>query len=117
MIAWCSAFWRGLATSVSGQSHRVAIFIDADNIPPRAGDALFSYAKTLGRISHAGLFANFAGGAMAGWAGQVRQHGIECRHVFNTSGRNATDTALTVAAMDHLHRGTAETYIIVTSDA
>ncbi len=117
MTAWYNAFCRGLATLVSGQSHRVAIFIDADNVPPRVGDALLSYARTFGRIAHAELFANFAGGAMAGWAGQVRQHGFVCRHIFSASGRNAADTALTVAAMDHLHRGAAKTYVIVTSDA
>jgi hypothetical protein len=117
LIAWHAEFWRQLATLVRGQSHRIVIFIDADNVPPRVGNALFSYARTIGRIAHAELFANFAAGAMAGWAGQVRQHGIECRHVFRTSGRNATDIALTVAAMDHLHRGTAATYLIVTSDA
>jgi len=118
---WLSKLFTTVRKSVGDRSRRTArcaILIDGDNIPPRAGDAIFQYANTLGRITSARLFANFAGGGTSGWATQIRKHGISAAQHFNTgTGKNGADIALAIAALDLAHDKKTDTYIIGTSDA
>ncbi len=110
-------FVKLLGSLQSATLGRCAVLIDGDNVPSKIAKALFAYAKRHGRLASAQLFANFAGGAHASWAPAIRHHGITAVQLHNsTTGKNAADIALAVAAIDLLHTDRIDTFVIVTSD-
>ena len=55
---------------------------------------------------------------MGGWKKTLQSHALHPQQQFrNTSGKNATDSALIIDAMDLLHSGTIGGFCIVSSDA
>ncbi len=64
------------------------------------------------------MFANFASTSNSKWAVEMREYGITgFQHYRATTGKNATDTALIVRAMDLLHTGRFDRYVLVSSDS
>lgn len=97
---------------------RCAVLIDGDNVPPRIAEALHLYASSLGRIETIELFDNFASIGTAGWAAQMRAFGITGVQRHNSSsGKNSSDIALVVRAMDLFHSSRPDDYVLVSSDA
>lgn len=93
---------------------RLALFIDADNEPP------WSALGTLNRrLANHGLpverRAYAAKSVLQPWTPLLERHGI--RPFPEAGGRNATDLALTIGAMDVLHEGDVEAFCIASSDA
>ena len=53
-----------------------------------------------------------------GWKGELHRHAISPMQQFaNTSGKNSTDSALIIDAMDLLYAGNVDGFVIVSSDA
>lgn len=117
-LSHSKAFFGKLFGSLqSAKLRRCAVLIDGDNVPPKIANALLAYVKPHGRLASAQLFANFAGGAHASWASATKRHGITAVQLYNsTTGKNAADIALAVAAIDLLHTDRIDTFVIVTSD-
>jgi hypothetical protein len=94
------------------------ILIDGENIAPSSAEPVMQFATTLGHVRHAEVFANFASPSSAGWATQMRAHGIVGSQSYAaTPGKNAADIALTIRAMDVLHRERIDDFVLVSDDA
>jgi hypothetical protein len=96
---------------------RLAILIDADNASPRIVTGLFEEIAALGEASVRRIYGDFSGTRLRGWAEVLSTHAIIPQQNFaNTVGKNASDIALVIDAMDLLHTGRFDAFCIVSSD-
>src|SRR5258708_7320785 len=102
-----------------GQSRtRVALLIDGENSTSALIASLLAEAEKLGEVIIRRVYGNWSLSSMHGWQESARHYGLEQRHHGQTaSGKNATDIALTVDAMDILHSGTVDHFCLATSDS
>ncbi|WBO22759.1 NYN domain-containing protein [Sphingomonas abietis] len=96
---------------------RLAVLIDADNASPRIAPGLFEQIAELGEASVRRIYGDFSQGRLKGWAEILSNHAILAHQNFaTTSGKNASDIALVIDAMDLLHAGRVDGFCIVSSD-
>lgn len=99
-------------------AQHVAVLIDGDGTSPHHADLVFAYARSLGHVASAQLHANFAALAPKAWSEPIRAHGITAvQHFRRKRGRNGADIALVIGALDLLHRGEADEFVIVAADS
>lgn len=97
---------------------RLAVLIDAENAQAAIADALFSEIAKLGVASVKRIYGDFTSPALGGWRAKLAEHSIEPVQQFsNTRGKNASDIALIIDAMDLLHSRRFEGFCIVSSDS
>jgi hypothetical protein len=99
-------------------SHRLAVLIDADNASPRIADGLFEEIARIGDASVRRIYGDFSGTRLKSWADILAKHAILPHQNFaNTTGKNASDIALVIDAMDLLHSGRFDGFCLVSSDS
>jgi uncharacterized LabA/DUF88 family protein len=96
----------------------LAILIDADNSnPSRLPDLLAEIAK-YGNANVRRAYGNWTSGHLGGWKAGLLDNSIQPIQQFNyTTGKNATDSALIIDAMDLLYTGRLDGFCIVSSDS
>ena len=97
---------------------KVAVLIDADNTQSsKIGDAL-QEISTLGRIAVKRAYGNWRKEYLKGWEPEIKRFAIKAAQQFDCAvGKNATDMALTIDAMDLLHSHEYHAFAIVASDS
>jgi pyruvate/2-oxoglutarate dehydrogenase complex dihydrolipoamide acyltransferase (E2) component len=99
-------------------TQRLAVLIDADNAPPQIAAALFAAVAKLGHASVRRIYGDFSGTRLKAWADSLAAHAIVPQQNFaNIPGKNATDIALVIDAMDLLHSGRFDGFCLVSSDS
>jgi uncharacterized LabA/DUF88 family protein len=102
----------------SSRVARLAILIDADNSNPARLPQLLAEIAKLGNASVRRAYGNWTSGHLGGWKSTLLDHSIQPIQQFNyTTGKNATDSALIIDAMDLLYAGMLEGFCIVSSDS
>lgn len=97
---------------------RLAVLIDADNVPASYADAIFDEIAALGEASVRRIYGDWSAIRLAGWARKVAMLGLVADQQFsNTKGKNASDIGLVIAAMDFLHSGLFDGFVLVSSDS
>lgn len=97
---------------------RLAVLIDADNIPPKMADRLFEEIAEIGDAMVRRTYGDFSTSHLNGWTKVMPKHAINAHQNFaNISGKNATDIALVIDAMDLLHSGRFDGFCLVSSDS
>lgn len=100
------------------RSPLLAVLIDADNSSPKWADAVFDEIASLGEASVRRIYGDFSRGAMAGWNDKLPGLALVPFHQpANTVGKNSSDIALVIDAMDLLHSGRFEGFVLVSSDS
>lgn len=105
---------------MASQPHtsRLAVLIDADNASARIAPGLFEEIAKLGEASVRRIYGDFSTTRLRGWADILSGHAIMPQQNFaNTVGKNASDIALVIDAMDLLHSGRFEGFCLVSSDS
>ncbi|MFQ6546371.1 NYN domain-containing protein [Aestuariibius sp. 2305UL40-4] len=96
----------------------LAILIDADNTSPKFAGAIFEEIASLGEASVRRCYGDFSSQQMAGWNRVQADHGLVPLHSpANTVGKNASDISLVIDAMDLLHSGRFDGFVLVSSDS
>ncbi len=97
----------------------LAVLIDADNVPARFAEAIFEEIASFGEASVRRIYGDFSGGAPQGWNKErLASLAIVPHQQFaNTTGKNASDIALVIDAMDILHSGRFDGFVLVSSDS
>jgi len=96
---------------------RLAVLIDAENTSPRIAEGLFEEIAALGEASVRRIYGDFSGPRLRAWADILARHAILPQQQFaNTVGKNASDIALVIDAMDLLHAGRLDAFCLVSSD-
>lgn len=102
----------------SSPTRRLALMIDGDNAQPSLIDGVLAEAAKYGELTVRRIFGDWTTPQMSGWREALHDNAISADQAFaHTTGKNATDIALIIEAMDLLHRGTVGGFCIVSSDS
>ncbi|MBE7733967.1 NYN domain-containing protein [Devosia faecipullorum] len=102
----------------NNRSLRLAVLIDADNVSARFADGLFEEIATIGEASVRRIYGDFLSSRSKSWVEVLSKHAIIAQQQFaNTIGKNASDIALVIDAMDLLHTGRFDGFCLVSSDS
>jgi uncharacterized LabA/DUF88 family protein len=97
---------------------RFAVLIDADNTSPQIAGGLFEEVAKFGEASVRRIYGDFSGPQLKSWSDILQKHAIDPYQQFAyTKGKNASDIALVIDAMDLLHSGRFEGFCLVSSDS
>jgi uncharacterized LabA/DUF88 family protein len=104
--------------AVEDRSARLAVLIDADNASARIAGRLFEEIAKIGEASVRRVYGDFSVQRLKPWADILAQHAIIPHQQFAyTAGKNASDIALVIDAMDLLHSGRFDGFCLVSSDS
>ena len=96
----------------------LAVLIDADNTSPKYTKAIFDEIAALGEASVRRCYGDFSSQQMAGWSRVQAEFGLVPHHQpANTVGKNASDIALVIDAMDLMHSARFDGFVLVSSDS
>ncbi len=95
-----------------------AVLIDADNIPAKFAGAILKEITALGEPALRRVYGDWSSGRLANWSKVVRDLGLVAhQESANTVGKNASDIGLVIDAMDILHTGRFDGFVLVSSDS
>jgi hypothetical protein len=96
----------------------LAVLIDADNIPAKYARAVMKEITRLGEPGLRRVYGDWSSGQLKGWADKVLELGLVAhQETANTKGKNASDIGLVIDAMDILHTGRFDAFVLVSSDS
>jgi uncharacterized protein (TIGR00288 family) len=97
---------------------RLAVLIDADNTSPKYADALLDELAKYGVATVKRAYGDWTTTQLGGWKTQLNRHAIAPVQQFSyTTGKNSTDSALIIDAMDLLYSGNLDAFALVSSDS
>lgn len=96
----------------------LAVLIDADNTSYKHAKAIFDEIAGFGEASVRRIYGDFSSSHMKGWSNVQAEFGIVPHHQpANTVGKNASDIALVIDAMDLMHSARFDGFVLVSSDS
>ena len=102
----------------SEDSARLAVLIDSDNTTAGLTGELLAEIAKYGTPTIKRAYGDWTTQQLAGWKNELLRHAIQPIQQFAyTRGKNATDSALIIDAMDLLYAGNLEGFVIVSSDS
>lgn len=97
---------------------RIAVLIDADNTSPKYAEALLEELAKYGTPTIKRAYGDFSSQRLSGWTRELNARAIRAIHqTAFTTGKNSTDSALIIDAMDLLYAGNVEAFALVSSDS
>lgn len=97
---------------------RIAVLIDADNAPAKKIEAILQQVATFGKANVRKAYGNWRKDELKSWSEKLHEHAIAPMQQFDlVKGKNASDIAMVIDAMDLLHSGDVEGFAIISSDA
>ncbi len=106
-----------IVDTMSGERMQFAVLIDADNISSKYAVTIFEELEKYGLSTYRRIYGNWSKGN--GWSeGMLLEHSIMPVQQFSyTTGKNATDMAMVIDAMDILYKNKVQGFCLVTSDS
>ncbi len=97
---------------------RLAVLIDADNIPYSHVKEMMEEIAKYGTPTFKRIYADWTKPHVTGWKNVLLENAITPIQQYSyTSGKNATDSAMIIDAMDILYTGRVDGFCIVSSDS
>ena len=97
---------------------RIAVLIDADNTSKSDAAALMEEVAKYGVPTVRRAYGDWTSNRLTGWKDQLNRHAIQPIQQFAyTTGKNSTDFALVIDAMDLLYSGNLDAFALVSSDS
>src|SRR5580698_5635431 len=97
---------------------KIALLIDGDNAQSKFIEAMLSEAGKYGKVTVRRIYGDWTNNKLGGWKVQLSKYSIRPMQKFAfASGKNSTDTAMIIDAMDILHGGRVNGFCIVSSDS
>jgi len=96
----------------------LAVLVDADNVQPSRMGAVLTEVARFGTASVKRVYGDWTKPNLSSWKPVASEHVIQPIQQFaNTKGKNATDSALIIDAMDLLYTRRFHAFCIVSSDS
>ncbi|HSG57625.1 MAG TPA: NYN domain-containing protein [Paracoccaceae bacterium] len=96
----------------------IALLIDADNVRPEGIDPVLTVLAELGQVNIRRAYGNWAKPGLTNWSKHTHRYGLQPVQQFDmTRGKNATDMAMTIDAIDLLYAGKVDGFGIMSSDS
>jgi uncharacterized LabA/DUF88 family protein len=103
---------------VSENAARLAVLIDADNAQPSIIEGLLAEVAKYGTAHVKRAYGDWTGTSLKGWKEHLLAQSIQPIQQFAyTRGKNATDAAMVIDAMDLLYSGRFDGFCLVSSDS
>src|SRR6195952_1830165 len=97
---------------------RLAVLIDADNVPYANVKQMFEEIAKYGTPTFKRIYADWTKPTVSGWKNVLLENAITPIQQYSYStGKNASDSALIIDAMDILYTGKVDGFCIVSSDS
>lgn len=96
----------------------LAVLIDADNIPAKYAASILREITTYGEPALRRVYGDWSSAGLGNWKAEVVKLGLVAnQETANTKGKNASDIGLVIDAMDILHTGRFDGFVLVSSDS
>jgi uncharacterized LabA/DUF88 family protein len=106
------------AVVTTADATRLAVLIDSDNTTPSVTTELLEEVAKYGTPTVKRAYGDWTTQQLVGWKEELLRHAIQPVQQFAyTRGKNSTDSALIIDAMDLLYAGNLEGFVIVSSDS
>jgi uncharacterized LabA/DUF88 family protein len=97
---------------------KLAVLIDADNIPYSNIKGMLDEIAKLGVPTIKRIYGDWTKSTVSGWKPALLEHAITPIQQYSyTTGKNATDSAMIIDAMDILHSQKVDGFCLVSSDS
>ncbi|MBC7588368.1 MAG: NYN domain-containing protein [Chitinophagaceae bacterium] len=97
---------------------KLAVLIDADNVPYSNVKEMFEEIAKYGTPTFKRIYADWTKPTVSGWKKVLLENAITPIQQYSySSGKNASDSALIIDAMDILYTGKVDGFCIVSSDS
>ena len=97
---------------------RIAVLIDGDNAPRDCLKSVLEEIAIYGTPMIKRIYGDWASQNVAGWKTTLLENAVTPRQQFAyTVGKNATDSAMIIDAMDILYAGKTDGFVLVSSDS
>jgi uncharacterized protein (TIGR00288 family) len=97
---------------------KIALLIDADNAPAAKIEAVIAELAQYGVANIRRAYGNWGSSNLKSWAECLHDHAIRPVQQFDyTKGKNATDVAMVIDAMDLMYTQNLDAFAIVSSDS
>lgn len=97
---------------------RLAVLIDADNVPYSNVKGMMEEITKYGTPTFKRIYGDWTKPTVSGWKGVLLENAITPIQQYSyTSGKNSSDSALIIDAMDILYSGKVDGFCIVSSDS
>ena len=94
------------------------MLIDGDNAQPSLIEYVLAETAKYGIVTTRRIYGDWTSTNMSGWKDSLHSYAVQPAQQFSyTTGKNSTDSALIIEAMDLLHEGTVGGFCIVSSDS
>jgi uncharacterized LabA/DUF88 family protein len=98
--------------------HKLAVLIDADNIPSKYVREMLEEITKYGTPTTKRIYGDWTKPTLAGWKSILLESAITPIQQYSyTTGKNSTDSAMIIDAMDLLYTGKVDGFCIVSSDS
>lgn len=97
---------------------KFAVLIDGDNVAPKYLKAILDEVADNGVATYKRVYTDWTIQARAGWKKVMLEHSVMPVQQYSyTTGKNATDSAMIIDAMDILYTGNVDGFYLATSDS
>ena len=97
---------------------KIAVLIDADNTQLTKLEAVLHEVSTYGRIVVKKAYGNWRKDSLKNWEPELKRLAIRAEQQFDyVTGKNTTDIAMVIGAMDLLHTNMYDALVLVSSDS
>jgi len=97
---------------------RLAVLIDADNVPYSNIKAVMEEIALYGTPTFKRIYGDWTKPTLSGWKSVLLENAITPIQQYSyTTGKNATDSAMIIDAMDILYSGKVDGFCLVSSDS
>ena len=97
---------------------RIALLIDCDNVSHNSIEGVLEELAKYGMVNVRHAHGDWNNPSLAGWRDRLHPHAIRPMQQFAyTKGKNATDSAMIIDAMDLLYSNNIDAFALMTSDS
>ncbi len=100
------------------EDKKIALLIDCDNVSHKSIEGVIDELSKYGKVNIRHAYGNWKSESLKGWEEKLHPHAIKPIQQFAyTSGKNATDAAMIIEAMDLLYTQSLDAFALMTSDS
>ncbi len=100
------------------ETKKIALLIDCDNVSHNSIEGVLAELAKYGMVNVRHAHGDWNSPSLSGWVTKLHPNAIRPMQQFAyTKGKNATDSAMIIDAMDLLHSKTVDAFALMTSDS
>ena len=102
----------------ASMNKRLAVLIDADNVPRGTLAGIMQEVAIYGTPTIKRIYGDWTGPHIAGWKNSLLENAVTPIQQYSyTTGKNSTDSAMIIDAMDILYTEKVDGFVLVSSDS